>query len=96
ARRRARKVAMRSRAGDAKRVVFEVTGQLAGLAPAQLVDARRVVTNTRRALAGDRAQPTGRLRAWWTSYRPASSGLPSCWTRPIPALPAGCLTGPAG
>lgn len=63
ARRRARKVAMRSRAGDAKQVVFEVTGQLAGLAPAQLVDARRVVTNTRRALAGDRAQPTGRLRA---------------------------------
>jgi IS5 family transposase len=64
ARRRARKVAqaIRSRTGDAKQVVFEVTGQVAGLAEAQLADARRVVTNTRRALARGR-RPAGRLPA---------------------------------
>jgi transposase, IS5 family len=61
---RARKVAqaIRSRTGDAKQVVFEVTGQVAGLAEAQLADARRVVTNTRRALARGR-RPAGRLPA---------------------------------
>jgi IS5 family transposase len=42
--------------------VFEVTGQVAGLAEAQLADARRVVTNTRRALARGR-RPAGRLPA---------------------------------
>jgi hypothetical protein len=36
---------MRSRVGDAKQVVSEVTGQLARLAEAQLTDARRMVTN---------------------------------------------------
>jgi IS5 family transposase len=54
---------MRSRVGDAKQIVFEVTGQVAGLADAQLADARRVVTNARRALARGRPQPAGRLRA---------------------------------
>jgi IS5 family transposase len=63
--RRARKVAraMRSRVGDAKQVVVEVTGQVAGLAEAQLADARRVVAGARRALARGRTQPDGRLRA---------------------------------
>jgi hypothetical protein len=54
---------MRSRVGDAKQVVIEVTGQLARLAEAQLADARRVLTNARRALARGRTRPTGRLRA---------------------------------
>ena len=54
---------MRSRVGDAKQVVFEVTGQLAGLAEAQLADARRILTNARRALARGRTRPTGRLRS---------------------------------
>ena len=54
---------MRSRAGDAKQVVFEVTGQVADLAEAQLADARRVVAGTRRTLARGRIQPAGRLRA---------------------------------
>jgi IS5 family transposase len=53
---------MRSRVGDAKQVVLEVTGQLAGLAEAQLADARRILTNARRALARARTRPTGRLR----------------------------------
>jgi hypothetical protein len=53
---------MRSRVGDAKQVVFEVTGQLAGLAEAQLADARRILTNARRALARGQTRPTGRLR----------------------------------
>jgi transposase, IS5 family len=65
AHRRARKVAraMRSRTDQAKQVVFEVTGQVAGLAEAQLADARRVVAGARRALARGRTQPAGRLRA---------------------------------
>ena len=65
ARRRAHQVAraMRSRTDQAKQVVFEVTGQVARLAEAQLADARRVVTNARRALARGRPQPGGRLRA---------------------------------
>jgi hypothetical protein len=54
---------MRSRVGDAKQVVFEVTGQVAGLAEAQLVDAHRVLAGARRALARGRPQPAGRLRA---------------------------------
>jgi IS5 family transposase len=54
---------MRSRTGEAKQVVLEVTRQVAGLAEAQLTDARRVVTNARRGLARGRTQPTGRLRA---------------------------------
>ena len=64
ARRRAHEVAraMRSRTDQAKQVVFEVTGQVAGLAEAQLADARRVLTGARRALARGRTQPTGRLR----------------------------------
>jgi IS5 family transposase len=51
ARRRAHHVAraMRSRTGQAKQVVFEVTEQVAGLAEAQLADARRIMTNARRA-----------------------------------------------
>jgi transposase, IS5 family len=63
ARRRAREVAraMRSRTGDAKQVVFEVTGQVAGLAEAELADARRVVTNACRSFG--RTQAAGRLRA---------------------------------
>jgi IS5 family transposase len=65
ARRRAHDVAraMRSRTGDAKQVVFEVTRQVAGLAQAQLADARRVVASARRTLARGRTQPAGRLRA---------------------------------
>jgi transposase, IS5 family len=43
--------------------VFEITRQVAGLAEAQLADARRVVTNARRAQARGRTRPTGRLRA---------------------------------
>jgi IS5 family transposase len=64
ARRRAHQVAraMRSRTGEAKQVVFEVTGQVARLAEAQLADARRVLTGARRALARGRTQLTGRLR----------------------------------
>jgi IS5 family transposase len=54
---------MRSRLGDAKQVVMEVTGQVAGLAEAQLADARRMVTNARRALVRGRTRPTGRLGA---------------------------------
>jgi transposase, IS5 family len=54
---------MRSRTDQAKQVVFEVTGQVAGLAEAQLADARRVVAGARRALARGRTQPAGRLRA---------------------------------
>jgi IS5 family transposase len=42
---------------------LEVTGQLAGLAEAQLADARRILTNARRALARGRTRPTGRLRS---------------------------------
>jgi transposase, IS5 family len=53
---------MRSRTGEAKQVVFEVTGRVARLAEAQLTDARRVLTGARRALTRGRAQPTGRLR----------------------------------
>jgi transposase, IS5 family len=65
ARRRAHQVAraMRSCTDQAKQVVFEVTRQVAGLAEAQLADARRVVEGARRALARGRPQPTGRLRA---------------------------------
>jgi IS5 family transposase len=65
ARRRAHQVAraMRARAGDAKQVVFEVTGQVAGLTEAQLADARRVLAGARRALARGRTRPPGRLRA---------------------------------
>jgi transposase, IS5 family len=43
--------------------VVEVTGQVAGLAEAQLADARRVVAGARRALARGRTQAAGRLRA---------------------------------
>jgi len=65
ARRRAHHVAraMRSRTGQANQVVFEVTEQVAGLAEAQLADARRIMTNARRALARGHTRPTGRLRA---------------------------------
>jgi IS5 family transposase len=65
ARHRAHEVAraMRSRTDQAKQVVFEVTGQVARLAQAQLADARRILANTRRALARGRTRPTGRLRA---------------------------------
>src|SRR5215218_524520 len=65
ARRRAHQVAraMRSRTDQAKQVVFGVTGQVARLAEAQLADARRVVTNARRALARGCPQRPGRLRA---------------------------------
>jgi transposase, IS5 family len=98
AHRRAHQVAraMRSRTDQAKQVVFEVTRQVAGLAEAQLADARRVVAGTRRALARGRTQPAGRLRRCWRSSRPRSSGPAACSTRPTPALPAGCPTGPAG
>jgi transposase, IS5 family len=54
---------MRSGTQEAKQVVFEVTGQVASLAEAQLADTRRVVTNARRALARGRIRPAGRLRA---------------------------------
>ena len=54
---------MRSRTDQAKQVVFEVTGQVARLAEAQLADARRVVTNARRTLARSCPQRAGRLRA---------------------------------
>jgi IS5 family transposase len=54
---------MRSRTGQAKQIVFEVTRQVAGLAKAQLADARRVVAGARRVLARGRTQPAGRLRA---------------------------------
>jgi transposase, IS5 family len=65
ARRRAHQVAraMRSRTDQAKQVVFEVTGQVARLAEAQLADTRRVLAGARRALARGRARPAGRLRA---------------------------------
>jgi transposase, IS5 family len=64
-RRRAHHVAraMRSRTQEANQVVFEVTGQVASLAEAQLADARRVVTNARRALARGQTRSCGRLRA---------------------------------
>ena len=45
---------MRSRTQEAKQVVFEVYGRVARLAQAQLADARRIVTNARRALARGR------------------------------------------
>jgi transposase, IS5 family len=54
--------AMGSRTDQATQVVFEVTGQVARLAEAQLADARRIVTNARRALARGCTRPTGRLR----------------------------------
>jgi transposase, IS5 family len=65
ARRRAHQVAraMRSRTGQAKQIAFEVTRQVAGLAEAQLADARRVVASARRVLARGRTQRAGRLRA---------------------------------
>jgi hypothetical protein len=65
ARRRAHQVALalRSRTGQAKQVVFEVTRQVACLTQAQLADARRVVASARRSLARGRIQPAGRLRA---------------------------------
>jgi len=65
ARRRAHQVALalRSRTGEAKQVVFEVTRQVACLTQAQLADARWVVAGARRSLARGRTQPAGRLRA---------------------------------
>ena len=63
--RRAHQVAraMRSRTGQAKQIVFQVTRQVADLAQAQLADARRVVADARRVLAHGRSRPAGRLRA---------------------------------
>ena len=58
---------MRSRSGDAKQLVLEVTRQVAAVAAAQLADADRIVANTRRAQAqrqsGARAGPAGRCMA---------------------------------
>jgi transposase, IS5 family len=61
ARRRAREVAqaLRSRTGDAKRLVWEVTGQVVAVATAQLADADRIVAGARRG----RRQGTGRRTA---------------------------------
>ncbi len=55
ARRRAHQVAqtLRSRSGDAKQLVLEVTRQVAAVAAAQLADADRVVAGARRARGRD-------------------------------------------
>jgi transposase, IS5 family len=58
---------MRSRTGDAKQLVLEVTRQVAAVAVAQLADAGRIVAGVRRAQAqrrsGTRPGPTGRCMA---------------------------------
>ena len=65
--------------------MFEVTGQVASLAEAQLADTRRVVTNARRGLARGRIRPAGRLRAVVEgSCRPPSSGPAACSSSPHP------------
>jgi hypothetical protein len=85
-----------SRTQEAKQVVFEVTGHLARLAEAQLTDARRMVTNARRALARGRIRPPIGSGCWWRSLRPRSSGASGSSTRPTLAWPVGCRMGPAG
>ncbi len=61
ARRRAHEVAqaLRSRSGDAKRLVLEVTRQVVAVAAAQLADAERIVAGARRG----RGRGAGRRRA---------------------------------
>jgi transposase, IS5 family len=69
ARRRAHEVAqaLRSRSGDAKQLVLEVTRQVAAVAAAQLADADRIVAGARRAQtqrrSGARPGPAGRCMA---------------------------------
>ena len=88
ARRRAHEVAraMRSRTGQARQVVFEVTRQVARLAEAQLADARR-------ALARGRARPTGRLRAlvdeFQTTIQRSQRLLDQAHTRLAGGMPEG-------
>jgi transposase, IS5 family len=94
-RRRAHQVAraMRSPTDQAKQVVFEVTGQVARLATAQLADARRVLVGARRALARGRIQPTGRLRAaveeLQTTIGRTQQVLDQAHTRLAGGMPAG-------
>ena len=92
AHRRARKVAraMRSRTGEAKQVVFEVTRQVACLTQAQLADARRVVAGARRALARGRTQPAGRLRALVDEFQTTIQRTRRLLDQAHSALAAGC------
>jgi IS5 family transposase len=87
---------MRSRTGDAKQVVFGVTRQVAGLAQAQLADARRVVAAARRALARGRTRSAGRLRAVVEELATTIQRTRRLLDQAHTALTVGCPTGPAG
>jgi transposase, IS5 family len=97
-RRRAHQVAraMRSRTDQAKQVVFEVTGQVARLAEAQLADTRRVLAGARRALARGRARPAGRLRAVVEELQTAIGRTQRVLDQANTRLAGGMPDGPAG
>jgi IS5 family transposase len=91
ARRRAHQVALalRSRTGEAKQVVFEVTRQVAYLTQAQLADARR-------SLARGRTQPAGRLRAVVQELQTTIQRSQRLLDQAHIRLGGGCRMGPAG
>jgi hypothetical protein len=87
---------MRSRTDQAKQVVFEVTGQVARLAEAQLADTRRVLAGARRALARGRARPAGRLRAVVEELQTAIGRTQRVLDQANTRLAGGMPDGPAG
>ena len=94
ARRRAREVAqaLRSRSGDAKKLVFAVTRQVAAVATAQLADADRIVQGARRPLrrmAGAAGRCTALVAELQTTIQRTRRLLDQARTRLAGGMPSG-------
>jgi IS5 family transposase len=80
---------MRSRSGDAKQLVLEVTRQVAAVAEAQLADADRIVAGARRARGRGAGRRTALVDALQTTIQRTRRLLDQARTRLAGGMPAG-------